>query len=564
MNEALAALRLRPVGDAALTAELGDRIDPALNAAVRALDRALLARPFPGFVESVPTHRSLLVCFDPAQASFALAGGAVRECARDVVVGEEPGPLHEIAVRYGGEDGPDLEEVAARAGLSPDEVVRLHSGQEYSAFMLGFLPGFAYLGLLPERLDTPRLATPRTRVPAGSVAIAGRLTGIYPAATPGGWRILGRASARLFDPSREPPSLVCAGDRVRFVPVEALDDAALSASRGLQKPPHPHDPSGTEVVAEALSGGLLTTVQGRPRLGHRRFGVAGAGALDPGALAAANHALGNAPDAPGLECTLLGPTLRFLRPVRFALAGADLEARLERADLGAWPVPPGAAVLARPGNLLTFGARRAGCRAYLAFEGGLAVPLVLGSPSTDLMGGFGGIAGRALAKGDLLTVGNPRDLSGARGARATAAPGAAPLVPKAEAATSSTTVGEGGSEETPTVHVIPGPQDLPAEAMEALLETVFTVTASSDRIGLRLEGATLTHSGPAEIVSDGMVPGSIQVPPDGRPIVMLADGPTTGGYPKIATVVSADLPRIAQLVPGSGRLRFALAGSDGR
>lgn len=146
---------------------------------------------------------------------------------------------------------------------------------------------------------------------------------------------------------------------------------------------------------------------------------------------------------------------------------------------------------------------------------------------------------------------------------ATAAPRAAPAVPKGGAATSSTTVGEGGSEEALTVHVIPGPQELPASAMEALLGTVFTVSVSSDRIGYRLEGATLTHAGPAEIVSDGMVPGSIQVPPDGRPIVMLADGPTTGGYPKIATVIASDLPRLAQLVPGAGRLRFALKGSDG-
>lgn len=573
MNAGFSALRLRPVGDAALTAELGDRIDPATNACVRALDRALLERPFPGFVESVPTHRSLLVCFDPAQTGFAEAAEAIRERATHAVLRDEPGRLHEIGVRYGGEDGPDLEEVAERAGLTAAEVVRLHSSQEYSAFMLGFLPGFAYLGLLPERLDTPRLPTPRTRVPAGSVAIAGRLTGVYPAPTPGGWRIIGRAAAPLFDVARQPPSLISPGDRVRFVPVETFDGPTLPAFDGPTPPslstsggfghgregPEPHGQPGFEVVAEVLSAGLLTTVQGRPRLGHRRFGVAGAGAVDPVALAAANRALGNPEDAPGLECTLLGPTLRFLCKTRFALAGADLEARLERADLGDWPVPSGSSVLARAGNLLTFGARRAGCRAYLAFEGGLVVPLVLGSPSTDLMGGFGGLGGRALVVGDLLAVGSHREQ---RPPLRSFAPPATATEASAAAVSGGAALGQQTTgEEEVTVRVAPGPQEdhFAGSAMEALLGAVFTVSASSDRIACRLEGATLAHSGPAEIVSDGMVPGVIQVPPDGRPIVMLADGPTTGGYPKIATVITSDLPLLAQLLPGAGRLRFALA-----
>jgi biotin-dependent carboxylase-like uncharacterized protein len=430
--------------------------------------------------------------------------------------------------------------------------------------MLGFLPGFAYLGLLPERLDTPRLPTPRTRVPAGSVAIAGRLTGIYPASTPGGWRILGRATARLFDVSRQPPSLFSPGDRVRFVPVDTLEGpqagtGSASGRASLRRTgPRPKD----EHVALVVGAGLLTTVQGRPRRGHRRFGIAGAGALDPAALAAANGTLGNPEDAPGLECTLLGPTLRFLRPTRFALGGADLEARLERADLGPWPVPAGSAVLARAGSLLTFGERRAGCRAYLAFEGGLDVPLVLGSPSTDLMGGFGGFGGRALVAGDLLGVAKRSDR---RLPGDFASPAPVRVRVAAAAATTRLAGGMGTmGEHEVTVRVVPGPQDnlFPPMAIETLLHTVFTVSAASDRIACRLEGATLAHAGPAEIVSDGMVPGAIQVPPDGRPIVMLADGPTTGGYPKIATVVTSDLPRLAQLLPGTGRLRFALVGRD--
>jgi antagonist of KipI len=316
----------------------------------------------------------------------------------------------------------------------------------------------------------------------------------------------------------------------------APSEPALDAgsSRG---PWRPADPA-----IEVLEAGLLTTVQGGPRHGYRRFGVAAAGALDPAALAQANLVLGNAAAAAGLECTVAGPVLRFLRPLHFALAGADLGARLERADLGSWSVPRNAAVLARAGNVLRFDGRISGCRAYLCFEGGIDVPLVLGSVSTDLLAGLGGTGGRALASGDALGL-----LARAAG-RAAEVPLPAQDRPVDEA----------------TVRVIPGPQDdhFPREALACLLEQTFSVTPSSDRVACRLEGAILRHLASSEIVSDGMVPGSIQVPPDGRPIVMLADGPTTGGYPKIATVISADLPLLAQLLPGAARLRFALAAGE--
>jgi biotin-dependent carboxylase-like uncharacterized protein len=286
-------------------------------------------------------------------------------------------------------------------------------------------------------------------------------------------------------------------------------------------------------------GGLLTTVQAAPRRGYRRFGVAGGGPLDPEAHALANRAAGNADDSAALECTLAGPVLRFLRPTVFAIAGADLGARLERSDLGSWPVPAASRVLAREGNVLTFAGRTFGCRAYVAFAGGIEVPERLGSRSTDLMGAFGGFRGRALADGDELVLGPPP-----AGRRPTEGPLLAP--------------GAAGQGDEVTVRVVRGPQDdqLTDEAMARLLNEAYAVRSSSDRVGLRLEGPPLSHKGSGEIVSDGMVPGAIQVPPDGQPIVMLGDGPTTGGYPKIATVVSRDLGLLAQIVPGAGRVRF--------
>jgi biotin-dependent carboxylase-like uncharacterized protein len=362
-------------------------------------------------------------------------------------------------------------------------------------------------------------------VPAGSIGLAGRLTGVYPVASPGGWRLIGRASSRLFDPFRPEPALLAPGDRVRFVPVAELPPA--------EEPAPTSEPDGTPVV-EIREAGLLTTVQDRGRGGYRRFGVSGAGPMDPLAHAAANRAVGNVEDMAGLECTAGGPTLLFLAPVWLAIAGADLGAVLDRSDLGAWSVPLGAAFFARPGNVLRFTGRRSGCRAVIALRGGIRVPPVLGSMSTDLQSAFGGLSGRALAQGDRLAleVAGPEREGPAAEVRAHAA--------------------------TVTVRVVLGPQEESIEpgSVERFLGEPWRLGATSDRVGCRLEGPRLRHRGPSEILSDGMVPGSIQVPPDGRPIVMMADGPTTGGYPKIGTVVGADLPLLAQLMPGEGEVRF--------
>jgi KipI family sensor histidine kinase inhibitor len=519
--------RILPVGDRAVTVELGDTIDLALNARVHALDASLERIPLPGIVETVPTYRALLVLYEPKVIPFAVL--AARLLERAATAGESPpaGRLLEVPTCYGGEAGPDLPEVARASGLSEAEVVSLHTSTEYTAFMLGFRPGFAYLGLLPEALARPRRATPRVRVAAGSVAIAGRQTGIYPSTSPGGWHLIGRTSLRLFDPTADSPARIAAGDRVRFVSVESV--AASSEPEAVAGPWSAATP-----VIEVVEPGLLTTVQDGGRSGHRRWGVPSAGALDPEMLVEANRAVGNDDGAAALECTLVGPALRFLSAVRIAVSGADLGAVLHRSDMGDWPVPLGAPVLARPGNVLAFTGRRSGARAYVAFAGGIDVPVVLGARATDRGAGFGGVAGRALQAGDRLCLGAARvERPG---------PGAVWSPPSARV----------------TVRVVLGPQQdhFEPESIRGFLDEPWRVGSTSDRVGYRLEGRPLVHKGPSEIVTDGLVPGAIQVPPDGAPIVVLADGPTTGGYPKIAVVVAADLGRLAQLVPGEGEMRF--------
>ncbi len=520
-----ALMRVLPVGDRAVAVELGDAIDPALNARVRALEASLSREPVPGLLETVPTYRSLLVLYDPAATGFSALATRLLERAAKARAAPQTGRLHEIATCYGGEEGPDLPEVARRSGLPESEVVALHSATDYTAFMLGFRPGFPYLGLLPEALALPRRATPRVRVPPGSVAIAGRQTAIYPSPSPGGWHLIGRTSRRLFDPQAEPPALIAPGYRVRFVRVRELPPAEAE---------RPVAPPALHPAIEVVEPGLLTTIQATGRTGHRRFGVPVAGPLDPRAHGMANRIVGNPGDAATLECTVVGPTLRFHGPARFAITGADLCAVLHRADLGDWPVPLGAAVRARPGNLLAFTGRASGARAYLAFAGGIDVPLVLGSRATDVGAGFGGLGGRALRAGDAFGLGGLEAPE-----RGPETPGGPPV-------------------SRVTVRVVLGPQDdhFDPGSLRRFLAQTWRVGSTSDRIGCRLEGTALAHRGPSEIVSDGLVPGAIQVPPDGAPIVVMADGPTTGGYPKIATVVSADLPLVAQLVPGEGEVRF--------
>lgn len=218
----LAGVRVERVGDAALMAVVGDAIDADLNAWVhRAADDVRRGRAAsPALGAPVPGYASLLVPFDPEtcseDAARALLLAALQRTADSAP--RAAGQPVEIPVWYGGQDGPDLADVAARTGLTAADVVAVHAGTVYRVFLVGFVPGFPYLGVLPEKLALPRRATPRLRVPAGSIAIAGRQTGIYPAPTPGGWHLIGRTDAPIWDPRREPPALLAPGDRVRFVP----------------------------------------------------------------------------------------------------------------------------------------------------------------------------------------------------------------------------------------------------------------------------------------------------------------------------------------------------------
>jgi inhibitor of KinA len=204
-------VRIHPLGDAALLAELGTRLDTALNTRAIALAAALKKRR--DVRQAIAGYASVTVHFDPDQTTHDALSAAIKRLAAKRPRVAEPGRLHRVPVVY---DGQDISQVAATLGLPIARVVEIHTRPIYRVFLVGFVPGWAYLGPLPEELELPRRQVPRTKVPAGSVAIAGRQTGIYPLATPGGWHLIGRTSVKLFLPDLDPPCLFRAGDRVKF------------------------------------------------------------------------------------------------------------------------------------------------------------------------------------------------------------------------------------------------------------------------------------------------------------------------------------------------------------
>jgi KipI family sensor histidine kinase inhibitor len=216
----LKKVRFLSVGDRALTVEFGDTIDRELSREVLRLDHVIRAKPPPGVVETVPTFRSLTVHYDPALTSRADLGRAITGVLDQRETTAAAARLWRIPVCYSGEYAPDLDDVTRRVGLAPADVVAMHSSVHYHVYMLGFLPGFPYMGDLPPPLALPRRADPRLRVPAGSIAIATTLTAVYPYDSPGGWHLIGATPIRFFDPARDRPSLLAAGDAVEFEPIE--------------------------------------------------------------------------------------------------------------------------------------------------------------------------------------------------------------------------------------------------------------------------------------------------------------------------------------------------------
>ncbi|MFH8252185.1 5-oxoprolinase/urea amidolyase family protein [Microbacterium sp. B2969] len=537
-------VRLLPMGERAVVAEVVS-LDEVL-----ALHAALTASRPTGVVDLVPAARTLLVHVDPRQTALAAARAWIERTARGVDAAARPGSqTHvELDAVY---DGPDLAETAALLGLGVDELVARHSAAAWTVAFTGFAPGFGYLVSDDWRFDVPRLASPRTRVPAGAIGLAAGFTGAYPRETPGGWRLIATTRTVLFDPDAASPALLAPGTEVRFRPTSPRSPSSAtgaastsprspSLSRGRARAAEEQGAlsSGTGKTRSAASSrvpalrivepGLLATIQDLGRPGAASLGVAPSGALDRGALRTANRLVGNREGAAGVEVTMGGFRAVAEADLWFAVAGAWGAVRLDGREVDPYEAHAWAA-----GAELHLDWFAHGARAYLAVRGGLDARTVLGSRATDLLAGLGPEplhAGTAIALAGEASLPIPP---------AAIAPWGVPH--------------DDGLE----VELAPGARAdwFAASALRDLFEAVWTVTNDADRVGVRLDGPVLDRAREGELPSEGMVPGALQVPPTGRPTILLADGPVTGGYPVIAVATDASLDAIAQARPGS-RIRF--------
>ena len=532
---------VRAVGTRAVLAELAGTQD------VLALQALLLEKPLPGQQDILAAAETVLVKADSPASARRIAARLLQLDLTAPV--QRDGELVVIDTVY---DGEDLAEVGRLTGLGTEGVIAAHSGQVWTVAFAGFAPGFGYMVGENQQLEVPRRSSPRTAVPAGSVALAGNYSAVYPRRSPGGWQLIGRTDARMWDLDREQPALAAPGHRVQFRPVReavalTVGSAAEPAAAPVVEPAanagSAPEPAGQDTTSglRIVSPGMQSLIQDLGRHGHSGLGVSAAGALDRASLRRANRLVGNAPSAAAIETVAGGLTVRAVRDQVLAVAGAPAELTIESAPDSAgdtWfrTVPVATPFALLDGETLSLGAPHSGFRSYLAVRGGVDAAPVLGSRSTDTMSGIGPAP---LAAGQVLAAGGEAE-SGVVGH-----PELQPDYPGA-----GVTV----------LDVVPGPRAdwFDQAALDAFTGQDWSVLPQSNRVGMRLAGTPLQRTREGELPSEGTVAGALQVPPEGLPVLFLADHPITGGYPVIAVVVDSQLDLAAQ-VPIGGKIRFRWA-----
>ena len=574
-------MRLLPVNLDAILVELAD-LDETL-----ALFDALEADPIEGVTELVPAARTILVHFLPwvCPRPRLVAGIAARQGRQGQA---RQGTLVRIPVRY---DGEDLVEMADHLGLSVEELVRRHAASVWQVAFTGFAPGFAYLSGGDPVFNVPRRASPRTRIPAGSVGLAGTFSAVYPRATPGGWQLIGTTDVPMWDLTRTPPALLQPGQRVQFVDVateegEALQrevvqqrsaeagDARLTAasaagSGGGEVRAHSvataedagslgqdvcraGDETAVEHAFEVVATGLQALFQDAGRPGQARQGVSASGALDATAFRVANQLLGNEADATVIELLHGGFALRALTRTVVAVTGATGPLDLKDASGALLPAERHVPLAMEPGDVLMVGAPERGLRSYLAVRGGFDVAPVLGSSATDTLAGVGP---EPLRMGQGLAVG--RRIRGAVDAAEAGMAKLETLLPHLPDPVPSNSRGADAVQRHAIVlDLVLGPRTdwFDGESLELLQQQCWQVTQQSNRVGLRLLGEKPLQRAAGfqgrELPSEGTALGALQVPANGQPVLFLADHPLTGGYPVIGCVAPHHLDLAAQLPPG--------------
>ncbi len=513
-------MRFLPVNLDVLLVELKD-LDETL-----ALFDALTAEPIAGVEEIIPAARTLLIQFRPSAIE--------RQALVNHIAGRDLSQRREgehrrvqIPVHYNGED---LDEVATLLGISRAEVIQRHTAHDYSVAFCGFAPGFAYL-TGGAGFQVPRRQTPRTRIPAGAVALAGDFSGVYPKASPGGWQIIGVTPLQMWDLNRPEPALLRPGYKVRFTdagPLPASGLPAPSAAAPARAPTANH--------LEITNPGLHSVLQDMGRPGQTGQGVSRSGALDLGALRSANRAVGNRSDMACVESVLGGLSFICHGRAVIAVTGAHTPVTITNASGVQWQASNYQPIELETGDSVSLGSPKAGLRSYLAIRGGFDVAPVLGSLSTDTLAQLGPAA---LTAGDRLGF-------------------TAPVTGTSVSLNEAPAFALPTATEIVTLDVVMGPRTdwFTEDAIKRLSSQLWRVTSQSNRVGIRLAGETpLERSNHQELPSEGTSVGAIQVPASGQPVLFLADHPLTGGYPVIASVASHHLDLAGQ-IPVNAQIRF--------
>lgn len=513
-------LRFLPSGSDSFLVELDD-----LAATLTLLD-ALLAAGLEGVREIIPGARTVMVRFDRWLTNAA--GLYDKIAALDLSTrSSRGGELFEIPVAY---DGEDLGDVAEMLGCTVEEVIQRHTEATYTVAFTGFAPGFAYMTCDDPRFDVPRRKSPRVKIPAGSVAIAGKFGGIYPSDSPGGWQLLGKTPLAMWDTTRERAALLAPGDRVRFRDI----------AKGAVVPISSHKPSIDD--APVQKAGLLVTRADRPALfqdlgrpGLASQGVSESGALDRTAMIEANRCLGNPRNAAVIEVLFGGFAFKADRPVTVAVTGAPCPLTIRMATGSESSATFASPIALDAGDELVLGIPPEGMMSYLALRGGFEVQPVLGSAATDTLAKVGPAP---IAAGDNLVPAERRSLA---------------VMPTDAKQRRLPRAGE-----VVTLDIVLGPRTdwFTEQGVATLISQEWDVTPQSSRVGMRLDGkVAIERSDNAELPSEGTALGAIQVPHSGQPVLFLADHPLTGGYPVIGVVASHHLDLAGQ-IPIGARIRF--------
>lgn len=517
------------LGACALLINFPQYIDNQINTQVICLAQAIEKANITGINYLIPAYCSLTIGYQSNEISFEVLKKIISNI--DIKEQENTTPhLVKIPVCYEPPYALDLTEVSQQTGLSTKQIIDLHTSTTYRVFMLGFLPGFPYLGTLSESLKVSRKANPRTHVPKNSVAIAGLQTGIYPNEAPGGWQIIGQTPINVFDGKKVAPFLLRPGDQVQFYPVSSTNMQAINEDRVINKKRLSEVQDLYSITI--IKSGLQTTIQDHGRSGYQSFGVPVGGAMDQEAMDIANELVDNKIGTPVLEMTIIGAKIAFSSPTQIAITGANLSPKINKQTVNLYET-----INVEKGDILSFGRCQKGCRTYLAIRGEWQVQQWLNSCSTASTNAEDLTPDSVIKNDSKLIINKLISIS-------------KKVYPIQQRPDYSIPL---------HIRVLSGPEfeQFSRRTIADFFGRLHQITPNSNRMGYRLKEPLIEFEQQQELISSGVVPGTIQVTNSGYPIILMRDAQTTGGYYRFLNVIEADLNVLAQAKPGD-EVRFVL------